>query len=1047
MLGPRGILVGLALGLLWAPGALSAQRARIHEERRVIPTYPFSEPDPTPLLVRDERLYPYHTFEGYAHTAEPREWTVVTLENDLVEVFVLPEVGGKVWGAVVKKNGHEFIYRNEVLKFRNIALRGPWTSGGIEFNFGVIGHTPSTATPVDYRLLEHEDGSVSCVVGALDLPSRTAWRVEIRLEPGRAAFETRATWTNPTPWEQPYYNWMTAAAFARPDLEMSIPGNAFLEHSGTVRSWPLNAAGRWLPAYAQNTFAGHKSYHVVGELNDYFGGYYRDDDYGFGHWARYEEMPGQKLWLWALSREGGIWEDLLTDTDGQYVEYQAGRLFVQYSRGADVNPIAEVGFDPGVTDRWTEVWFPVEELGGLSDASSEGALHVERSGGALRVRLHAFHDTQDTLVVWADDRELRRLALDLPALVARELSVPLSTGMRRIRVSSAGLGLSWESEGGERVLDRPFVTDASARPALPVADRWVAEGRALARERRLREARMVYDSALVREPWNREALLGQAELEGRRGRAEEGLALARRALELDAYDAKANFVAGTLHRSLRRVADARDAFGWAARSMTYRSVANLQLAELALRDRDLTEAERYAALARDYDRGNLGALELQVLVARRRQDRAEAQVRIEELLRLDPLSALARNERRLLAGADAGVALEDVLRGEYPEQTLLELALSYHRRGFAEEALDLLAQGADLPRGTLLRAWTAWLLQDASALDVPPDLAFVFPFRTETLEVLRWAAEQRAHWGWDYLYGLNLWARDRTAEAGSVWMSLGERPDFAPFYVARAHLPGRAAAGEEADLRRALELAPAERVFHVQLVRYLLGRGRWPEALAAAEAARPRFPSDFNLQLLQARSLNELGQSAKSVDVLDHVQVLPSENARESHALFEQAHLLEALGALEEGRARDARDHAVRALEWPEHLGQGRPYLPEERLARYVLGVAEARAGNRSAARAAFQAVVDASTGAGSRMGRLDLLAIPARRALGEPPGPAAVQNDTDTTAGRWAGRLLAALARGVSLDRTLLDGQAGSDPLFGDLEGRLVLWALMESR
>ena len=50
--------------------------------------------------------------------------------------IVLPEVGGKVWGAVVKETGHEFIYRNEVMKFRNIALRGPWTSGGIEFKPG-----------------------------------------------------------------------------------------------------------------------------------------------------------------------------------------------------------------------------------------------------------------------------------------------------------------------------------------------------------------------------------------------------------------------------------------------------------------------------------------------------------------------------------------------------------------------------------------------------------------------------------------------------------------------------------------------------------------------------------------------------------------------------------------------------------------------------------------------------------------------------------------------------------------------------------------------
>jgi hypothetical protein len=306
---PAHLLLVLLLFAL-GPTPVSAQRARISEEIRILQTYPFSEPNPVPILTRDPRLYPYHSFEGYSVTAEPREWKVVRLENDYIEVFVLPEVGGKVWGAVVKETGHEFIYRNEVMKFRNISLRGPWTSGGIEFNFGVIGHTPATATPVDYLLRENADGSVSCWVGGMDLPSRTHWRVEVRLPPDRAFFETNVLWYNPTPLAQPYYNWMTAAAFARDDLEMSMPGDAYLYHSGNEDSWPLDEEGRYLPLYGNNTFEGHKSYHVVGELNDFFGGYYHDEDYGFGHWARYEEMPGQKLWLWALSREGGVWEDL-----------------------------------------------------------------------------------------------------------------------------------------------------------------------------------------------------------------------------------------------------------------------------------------------------------------------------------------------------------------------------------------------------------------------------------------------------------------------------------------------------------------------------------------------------------------------------------------------------------------------------------------------------------------------------------------------------------------------------------------------------------------
>ena len=341
----------------------AAAQARISEEVRVLDTYPFSDPDPIPILAGDPRLYPYHAFRGYSPTSEPREWKVVRMENDLIEVFVLPEAGGKVWGAVVKETGHEFIYRNEVMKFRDIALRGPWTSGGVEFNFGVIGHTPATATPVDYAVRENPDGSVSTFVGAMDLPSRTHWRVEVRLPPDKAYFETHALWYNPTPLEQPYYNWMTAAAFAQDDLELFVPGGSYLEHSGRERPWPVDEAGRFLPLYRNNDFGGHKSYHVVGELNDFFGGYYHDDDYGWGHWARYEDMPGQKMWLWSLARDGGIWEDLLTDTDGQYVEFQAGRLLVQYQPGDHVNPVTQAAFDPISASVWTETWFPLERDG------------------------------------------------------------------------------------------------------------------------------------------------------------------------------------------------------------------------------------------------------------------------------------------------------------------------------------------------------------------------------------------------------------------------------------------------------------------------------------------------------------------------------------------------------------------------------------------------------------------------------------------------------------------------------------------------------------
>ena len=73
------------LALATLPAQTAPPKARVHEGLREIPTYPFSEPNPIPILAKDTRLYPYFSFEGYAHDPVPQRWNVVTLENDLIE--------------------------------------------------------------------------------------------------------------------------------------------------------------------------------------------------------------------------------------------------------------------------------------------------------------------------------------------------------------------------------------------------------------------------------------------------------------------------------------------------------------------------------------------------------------------------------------------------------------------------------------------------------------------------------------------------------------------------------------------------------------------------------------------------------------------------------------------------------------------------------------------------------------------------------------------------------------------------------------------------
>jgi hypothetical protein len=240
----------LAISLLLSNLAfLMAQddRAVVREYKKVFRTYPYSDPNPIPVMGK---IYPYFRFDTYTDQGVNQEWTVVELENGYIRVLILPEIGGKIWTAIEKSTGKPFIYYNQVVKFRDIAMRGPWTSGGIEPNYGIIGHTPNCATPVDYLTRTNADGSVSAVIGTLDLLTRTPWRLEITLPPDRAYFTTNSFWHNATPLEQPYYTWMNAGIKAAGNLEFVYPGTQYLGHGGEHAAWPINQSnGRNIAFY------------------------------------------------------------------------------------------------------------------------------------------------------------------------------------------------------------------------------------------------------------------------------------------------------------------------------------------------------------------------------------------------------------------------------------------------------------------------------------------------------------------------------------------------------------------------------------------------------------------------------------------------------------------------------------------------------------------------------------------------------------------------------------------------------------------------------
>ncbi|MCD6354270.1 MAG: DUF5107 domain-containing protein, partial [Prolixibacteraceae bacterium] len=271
------------------------EKSTVKEYDETLVTYPFSDPNPFPIIALKNDIYPYSRFDGFSFKGEPKKWKVVKLENEYIEVYIFPGQGGKVWGAIDKKTGKEFIYKNDVVKFRDIAMRGPWTSGGIEWNSGVIGHHPGTATPVDYTTFTDKKGTAHCVVGDMDLPSHLQWRVDISLSPEMSYFETKTLWFNASPLFQSYYHWNNSAVKSVRDLHFYFPGNYWIGHNGLPHPWPVDEEGIDRSWYKNSDDGGSRSNHIWGSIDNYFASYYEDENFGSGHWSESYGEPGKKF--------------------------------------------------------------------------------------------------------------------------------------------------------------------------------------------------------------------------------------------------------------------------------------------------------------------------------------------------------------------------------------------------------------------------------------------------------------------------------------------------------------------------------------------------------------------------------------------------------------------------------------------------------------------------------------------------------------------------------------------------------------------------------
>lgn len=944
--------------------------AVIHQYNKVFTTYPFSDPNPIPSF---SIIYPYFRYDGFTDKPVQKEWKVVELENDFIKLMILPEIGGKIWSAIEKSTGKSFIYYNHAIKFRDIAMRGPWTSGGIEANYGIIGHTPNCATPVDYTVRKNEDGSVSCIIGTLDLLTNTNWTIEINLPKNKAYFTTQSFWYNNTNLEEPYYHWMNTGLKATGNLEFIYRGNHYLGHEGEYSDWPINKQnGKNISFYDNNNFGGYKSYHVFGRNTNFFGAYWHDDDFGMVRYSPHDEKPGKKIWIWGLSQQGMIWEKLLTDTDGQYVEVQSGRLFNQSAEGSTFTPFKHKSFAPYGTDIWKEYWYPVLKTKGFAEANEYGALNIKYENGWLKIYFNPVQKIDDSLEVKEGDKIIYNKKIEFYPLKTFVDSVQANIDVNNLEITLGVNKLIYktspEAYDVNRPLDTPTGFDWNSAYGLYI------QGEEFCDEKMYDEAETKLKASVDKDHNFLPALVKMSELTYRNMRYTDALQFAKRALSINSYDGGANYYYGLINEKLGNTVDAIDGFDLASLSVEYRSPAYTALSNIYLRQKNWDKALSYASRAIDFNRYNIAALQIEAIAYRNQNNREEAEQVLNSVLSFDPLNHFAQFEKYLWQASEENkTSFLSSITNEQPIETFLELAISYYNSNCLDESEKVLEM---VPENDLKVYWndltTYWLafLQSkqkksfsaflAKANELSP--AFVFPFRPEDEEVLQWAIKQSDNWKPKYYLGLLYKSRNRIDESRKLFSACGSEPQFASFYAARAALFSGVEDDQSlADLKKANELDKDEWRYYKLLGEFYVDHEQYSKALEVVEPYYKKHLSNYIIGMLYAKTLL-LNKRYKDCSVLlSGIDILPFEGATVGRELYHEAELMQAIDEMKKGNFKIALNFIRDAKKWPENLGVGKPYQEDidERLEDWMSYICYNKIGKQQVASQSLTKITD----------------------------------------------------------------------------------------
>jgi len=786
-----------------APGTPGAG-ARIWEQDVTLPTYLVDTSGKNPRFYfgrayqgAQGRVYPYRMQERLTEKKVDKAWKAVFLENEYVQTSLLPEIGGRIFTALDKTDGYDFIYRQTVVKPALIGMLGAWISGGIEWNV-FHHHRASSFSPVDYALQENADGSVTAWIGEIEIRHRMKWRLGITLRPGRSYIEAKLVPYNRSPFLHSILYFANAGVHANDDYQVVFPPSTewVTQHAkAEFAAWPIAHENyNDVDFAAQGRESGTDGVDISRWKNNIqwisFFAYNYEDDWvaGYDHGKKagtlvlgnHHVAPGKKFWTWGSGDHGQVWDKLLTDSDGPELELMAG--------GYSDNEPDYSWLQPHRSKEVSHYFYPLREIGSLKNANLEAAVGLEVKGDTARIAFNATSRRDGArVVVKAGERVVFEARIDISPSKPYSKDVPLPPGTReadlvvslvssdgtelvayRVKKTSPGAFPGHEYEGDlatgrKSPMPEPVTPPAPPKDIASIEMLYLAGMRLEQFYNPAANPMVYYEEALRRDPDDLRVNTAVGILMLRKGMYEEAEKHLRRAVKRATWnythprDTEPLYYHGLALRSLGRLEEAYDALYEATWDDAFSSTVYYQLAEIAALGGRQAEALQHVDRALATNALDLKALDLRAALLRKSGRAEEALKLASQTASTDLLDFWSRNEVYLAQQAtnrtaEAGetlASLRKLMRDEV--SSTLELAVDYGSFGAWAEALDVLdrlIRSGSEPASSypLLYYYAGYASQKKGdpagaarfferAAAMPPDNCF--PFQLEMIDVLR----------------------------------------------------------------------------------------------------------------------------------------------------------------------------------------------------------------------------------------------------------------------------------------------------------------------